>query len=168
MPYVLTPQPLTRASFAPFGDVIETQGCTPLAINDGFAERFHDLARLEVAAEGGRALVSIFRGQPRPSPLRLAVMERHPLASQAFFPLHDRDWLVVVAAGPDPVAGRALRAFRAGGRQGVQYGRNVWHHPLLVLVPDHEFLVVDRDGPGDNLEEVSFATPAVLVTDQQV
>jgi ureidoglycolate lyase len=32
----------------------------------------------------------------------------------------------------------------------------VWHHPLLVLNADCRFLVVDRKGPGNNLEEVWF------------
>lgn len=158
----LIPEPLTRESFAPFGEVIETEGSPHFAINAGFAERFHDLARLDLAAERGRALVSIFRGQPRAKPLRLTLMERHPLSSQAFFPLDDRDWLIVVAAGPDPCERQALRAFRAGGRQGVNYARGTWHHPLLVLTPGHEFLVIDRGGEGENLEEVRFAAEVVL------
>lgn len=160
----LIPEPLTRAAFAPFGDVIETSGAQSFAINAGFAERFHDLARIDVTAEGGRTLVNIFRGQPRPKPLRLTLMERHPLGSQAFVPLHDRDWLVVVAAGADPLDPGALRAFRAGGRQGVNYARNVWHHPLIVLAPDHEFVVIDRGGDGANLQEVPFPDrPGVIV-----
>ncbi len=58
-------------------------------------------------------------------------MERHPLGSQAFVPLQDRPWLVVVCAAPDDLA--SYRAFTATGLQGVNYARNVWHHPLLVL-----------------------------------
>lgn len=160
----LKPEPLTRAAFARFGDVIDTQGVNPLSINSGFARRFHDLARVDVAAQGGRPLISIFRAQPRPAPIRLSLMERHPLASQAFFPLGDREWLIVVAEGDDPRRPESLRAFRAGGRQGVNYARGVWHHPLLVLDPDHEFLVVDRGGDGANLDEVPFPDePAVVI-----
>jgi ureidoglycolate lyase len=156
MAITLTPQPLTQAVFAPFGDVIETQGSPHFAINAGFAERFQDLANIDVAADGGWPLISIFRGQPRPSRSRLTLMERHPLGTQAFFPLDDRDWIVVVAAGPDPRAPESVRAFRAGGRQGVNYARGTWHHPLIVLTPDHEFLVIDRGGDGANLEELPF------------
>ena len=155
--------PLTREAFAPFGDVIETQGSPHFAINAGFAERFHDLANIDVGAEGGRPLISIFRGQPRPVPLRLTLMERHPLGTQAFFPLDERDWLLVVAAGPDPREPAALRAFRASGRQGVNYARGTWHHPLIVLTPDHDFLVVDRGGDGANLEEVPFDDVEVVL-----
>lgn len=154
MPSFLDIQPLTRAAFAPFGDVIETPGAAHFAINSGFAERFHDLARIDAA--GGRPLLSIFRAQAREMPLRLTLMERHPLASQAFFPLQDRDWIVVVASGPDPCQPHALKAFRGGGRQGVNYARGTWHHPLIVLTPDHEFLVIDRGDAGANLDEVPF------------
>lgn len=165
MAITLTPQPLTRAAFAPFGEVIETQGSRHYPINGGFAERYHDLAGIDVVAGGGRALVSIFRGRARAMPVRLTLMERHPLASQAFVPLDDRDWIVVVAAGPDPCQPEALRAFRAGGRQGVNYSRGTWHHPLIVLTPGHEFLVIDRGGEGANLEEVPFSEANEVVLD---
>lgn len=163
MAFTLTPQPLTRAAFAPFGEVIETEGSRHFPVNGGLAERYHDLAGIDVAAQGGRALVSIFRGRPRPMPLRLTLMERHPLGSQAFVPLHDRDWLVVVSAGPDPCRPQALRAFRAGGRQGVNYARGTWHHPLIVLTPDQEFLVIDRGGDGTNLEEAPFPDTSEII-----
>jgi len=48
----------------------------------------------------------------------------------------------------------SYRAFTATGRQGINYARNVWHHPLLVLDADSRFLIIDRKGPGSNLEEV--------------
>lgn len=144
--------PLSRDSFAPFGDVIELGSATPLLINERTTERFDDLARVEVGE--GQAKISLFRGQPRPAPIRIAMLERHPLGSQAFVPLDGRPYLVVVAAEPTP---DALRAFRAKGHQGVNYHRNVWHHPLLVLQPDSLFLVVDRAGDGDNLEEAWLA-----------
>jgi ureidoglycolate lyase len=163
MAITLTPQPLTRTVFAPFGEVIETEGSRHYPINAGFTERFHDLASIDVAADDGRPLISIFRGQPRPIPLRLTLMEHHPLGTQAFFPLDDRDWLLVVAVGPAPLEPHALRAFRASGRQGVNYARGTWHHPLIVLTPDHEFLVIDRAGDGANLEEVPFDDAEVVL-----
>ena len=163
MARLLKIEPLTRESFAPFGEVIEAQGSPHFSINAGFAERFHDLASIDVAAEGGRPLISIFRGQPRPIPLRLTLMEHHPLGTQAFFPLDDRDWLLVVAVGPAPLEPHALRAFRASGRQGVNYARGTWHHPLIVLTPDHDFLVIDRAGDGANLEEVPFDAAEVVL-----
>lgn len=154
----LPPERLTKEAFAPFGDVIEPADAERLLINEGTTVRFNDLAAVDVGREGGRPLISIFRAEPRPAPIAIRMVERHPLGSQAFFPLARHDWLVVVcrsAATPDPAA---LRCFRATGGQGVNYRPGVWHHPLLVLQMQ-DFLVVDRGGPGDNLEEHWFGTP---------
>lgn len=150
---VLNSEPLTREAFAPFGDVIEMDGHASITINQGYALRFNDLA--DVAMEGGSTNVSLFLGQPRPTPVAIKVMERHPLGSQAFIPLQDRPWLILVCHDVDDFG--SYRAFAATGRQGINYARNVWHHPLLVLDADSRFLIVDRKGPGNNLEEVWFA-----------
>lgn len=156
-------QPLTRQAFAPFGEVIETAGAAHFPINQGTTERYHDLAEVDVASGGGRPLISIFRAQPRPQPIRLEVMERHPLGTQAFYPLQPRDWLLIVSDSEDPLDPAGLNAFRATGQQGVNYARNTWHHPLLVLDPDSDFLVVDRGGDGRNLEEVWFREDAPVL-----
>jgi ureidoglycolate lyase len=153
---VLHAAPLTKAGFAPFGDVVEMEGAEHYPINQGFAERFDDLARVDVAAEEGAVNIGIVTALPRPQPIVLTLMERHPLGSQIFFPLQDRPWLVVVCDDPKDFA--SYRAFRASGRQGINYARNVWHHPLLVLDPVSRFLVIDRKGPGHNLEEICLST----------
>jgi ureidoglycolate lyase len=145
-------QPLTKAAFAPFGEVIEIEGGERISINEGFAERFNNLADIDVGAQGGAVNVSLFTAVPRPLPIRIAMMERHPLGSQLFYPLQDRSWLVVVCENPRDRA--SFRAFEANGRQGVSYARGAWHFPLLVYDPGSRFLVVDRRGPGINLEEV--------------
>ncbi len=143
-------EPLTAEAFKPFGQVIEADPSTAVEINSGYTTRYHALASADVGE--GAAILSIFRGRVRP--LTVAMLERHPLGSQAFVPLNGRDWLAVVAETPEP---SACRAFLCRGDQGVQYARNVWHHPLLVLNESQDFLVVDRAGDGDNLEEVFFA-----------
>lgn len=148
-------EPLTKTAFAPFGDVVETDGAEELSINEGTTTRFHDLATVDAGRESGKPILSIFRARPRPQPVLIRMMERHPLGSQAFYPLADQPWLVVVCGGEDAPDPATLRCFRASGAQGVNYHPNIWHHPLLVLQPQ-DFLVVDRDGPGDNLEEVWF------------
>lgn len=143
--------PLTAAAFARFGDVIDAVGGTPLPINQGFAQRIDDRARIDVAADGGQINVSLFVALARPRPIAVTVMERHPLGSQLFYPLQDQPWLVLVCGAPnDP---QSYRAFQATGQQGVNYARGVWHHPLLVLHDHARFIVVDRAGPGNNLEE---------------
>jgi len=156
MVHMLVPTALTAEAFAPFGDVIETKGAEILSINEGTTQRFHDLAGVETG-DGGHTLISIFRGQPRTLPLAIKMMENHPLGSQAFVPMTPTSYLVVVApAGPAP-GPDDLVAFSAAGDQGVNYRTGVWHHPLLVLKADHDFIVIDRGGDGNNLEEYWFS-----------
>ena len=152
----LTPEPLTKMAFAAFGDVIETDGALHYPINQGTTERYHNLALVDVDELNGQPLISIFKGQPRPLPIALNLMERHPIASQAFIPLNQNDYLIVVAEPSVTVNPADLRAFRVRGDQGVNYHRGVWHHPLLVLEPDSCFLIVDRGGEGHNLDEIWF------------
>jgi len=161
---VLAAVPLTAEGFAPFGDVIETVGHTPRLINEGTSERFDDLAPVDVLCDGGRPLISIFRATPRPLPFRVKGLERHPLSSQAFYPLDGLPFLVVVAeAGDERPWVERIRAFRAAGNQGVSYRRNTWHHALLALERSCHFLVIDRGGSEENCDEV-VVDPAVVVT----
>ncbi len=152
----VTPQALTAEAFASFGEVIEASDrAEQIAINYGQTTRFNDLAQIEV--EGGRAIVSIFRGQPLDPPL-LKIFERHPLGSQSFTPLNGRAFLVAVAP-PGEFDPAAIRVFYAAPHQGVNYAKGVWHHYLLPLGGEGDFLVIDRAGPGENLDEVELAEP---------
>ncbi|MGJ4961753.1 ureidoglycolate lyase [Bradyrhizobium sp. HKCCYLRH3061] len=157
--HTLTPQPLTKAAFAAFGDVVETDGAQPIDINQGFARRCNGLAAIDVTSGGVDVNISLFEAKPRPLPIEIRLMERHPLGTQLFMPLQNRPWLVLVCADPrDPAS---YRAFAASGRQGVNYARNVWHHPLLVFDEASRFMVVDRMSP-DNLEELWLDQPLFL------
>ena len=160
MTRTLIPAPLTQAAFARFGDVIQAAGAARL-INEGHAERFHDLASLDLSADGGRAIVSIFRSTPPSFPLAIKTMENHPLSSQAFVPLSGRAFLVVVAPA-GPFDARALAAFVASGGQGVNFHKGVWHHFNLALGAPSDFLVIDREGPGRNLEEITLSETIML------
>ena len=150
----LQPKPLTREAFSRYGDVIELDGAKHFTINQGMTERYHDLANVDVSTEDGKAIVSIFQGQSYDLPIQIKMMERHPLGSQLFFPLNERPYLVVVGEGEDQLDPSTLTAFLARGDQGVNYARKTWHHPLLALEQVSNFIIVDRDGPGNNLEEV--------------
>jgi ureidoglycolate lyase len=163
MTRMLAIEPLTRSAFSAFGDVIEMEGAEHYPINQGFAERFHDLARIDTSTQDGETIISLFRGRPRPVPIEIGFVERHPLGSQAFYPLQNRDWLIVVATAGEAPTRQLLRAFRASGRQGINYARNVWHYPLLVLDRESDFLIIDRKGPGNNLEEAQLAETARLI-----
>jgi ureidoglycolate lyase len=153
--------PLTKAAFAPFGDVIEADPATMKLINGGTTERFHALSSAEAIGEGARVIINLFRGQPRAFPHAVDMMERHPLGSQSFVSLNDRQFLVVVAKDEDGKPGTP-QVFLARGDQGVNYRPNVWHYPLMALDQPSDFLVVDREGPGNNLVEFFFDTPFII------
>jgi len=121
-------------------------------------ERYHDLARVELGGVHPRPLISLFRGQPYALPLSLKLVERHPLGSQAFYPLSAHPWLVIVAEDEGGVP-RRLRAFQPAAGQGVNIAMNTWHGVLTPLEAESDFLVVDRGGEGNNLEEHHFAEP---------
>jgi ureidoglycolate lyase len=148
-------QPLTADAFAPFGDVIAPREEAKVYINNGTTERFHALASAEVAGTGARVIINIFRGQPRQFPYSVTMMERHPYGSQSFSPLNGQSFLVVVAEDKDGEPGEP-QVFLAKGGQGVNYHRNVWHHPLMTLNVVADFLVVDRTGEELNLQEVDY------------
>lgn len=156
-PLRLPVAPLTRAAFAPFGEVLESAGATALPINAGTTTRFHDLARVEALgceALGGeaRVLFNLFEGQARHSPVPIRLLERHPLGSQAFYPVDGARMLIVVAP-PGELDERLIRAFISGPEQGVNYAPGTWHHPLLCLRRAGRFVVVDRGGSGPNCDE---------------
>lgn len=158
----LSIEPLNPDDFAPFGDVIHTATAVrPFTINDGNTERYHDLAALEPGPEG-RIIVSLFRALPRALPFTITMMERHPLASQAFIPVSGRPWLAVVAPPGKPPQASELRLFLCQDDQGVNYAPGVWHHPILALDAVSDFIVLDRDGPGDNCDVSALAQAALI------
>ena len=158
-------EPLTSAAFRAFGDVIDASQAAPATpINQGYAERWGDLARIDTALAGGRTMLSIYRARPCPLPFRLRLLERHRLGSQAFIPLGRQAFLVIVAAAHAAPEPRNLRIFRTAPGQGVNLARGVWHHPLAALDAG-DFLVIERaagDGAVD-CEEHLLTTPDTWV-----
>lgn len=161
----LTPQVLTAEAFAPFGDIVEAGSSTPLAINDDLARRYDDLAFVDTGDEGGRPNVSIFVSKPRPLPVVIDRLERHPLGSQLFMPLGDHPYLVAVTDGTPPFAAADLSVFLISDGRGVNYRKGLWHLPLCPLYGPGRFLVVDRAGPGDNVDEFHFPTDTPITVE---
>lgn len=149
----LKAQPLTAEAFTAFGDVIERNDAKSFPINFGRTQRHHDLAKVETLGEEPRTLISIFVSQPVTVPLELGFLERHPLGSQAFMPLNEERFLIVVAPPGDSINPDEVRAFVTNGQQGVNYRAGTWHAIQSVLEREGEFLVVDRGGAGHNCDE---------------
>ena len=151
-PLPIRVEPLSREAFAPFGEVIETTAANSFPINAGTTIRYHDLAQVELAGEAPRTLVNLFDGQAWRAPIAIRMLERHPLGSQAFYPVDGARMLIVVAP-PGELDESQIRAFLSAPDQGVNYARGTWHHPLLSLQRPGRFLVVDRGGAGHNCDE---------------
>ncbi len=152
--------PLTQGAFSPFGDVLECKGSPDKVINAGLCGRFHDQADIDI--EGGESGISLFSAQPRSLPYELDLMERHPLGSQAFIPMSEHPFLVTVA--PDE-AGRPgnPQAFLTNGAQGVNIHRGMWHGVLTPLSAPGLFAVFDYVGASQNLEEIRFERPFIII-----
>ncbi|MDA8675392.1 ureidoglycolate lyase [Alphaproteobacteria bacterium] len=143
-------QPMDAASFASFGDVLTLKSKPDKMINQDMCGRHHDLAKLDFT--DGQAGISLFDAVPRQLPYTLDMMERHPLGSQAFIPLHEHGFLVIVAPDMDGKPGEPLAFLTAPGT-GINIYKNTWHGVLTPLQAPGMFAVIDRIGNGANLEE---------------
>ena len=154
---IIHPIPLTQAAFFPFGDILDVSGDFRL-INAGLCRRHHDRARIDVA--DGKPGISIFSAQPRALPYQFELIERHPEGSQAFLPMTEHPFLVIVSEGPDATP----RAFLTNGAQGINLHRGTWHGVLTPLHAPGLFAVIDRIGPTPNLEEHRYAEPFTVIS----
>ena len=154
-------KPLTREEFAPFGDVIDTDGGPDKIINQGLCGRYHDRAAMDFGADG-RAGISLFKAELRSLPYTLDLMERHPDGSQAFLPMDVHPFLVIVAPDDGDQPGKPL-AFVTSPGQGINFYRNTWHGVLTPLAGNGLFAVVDRIGNTPNLQEHPLPNPYQIV-----
>jgi len=159
----LVPRPLTAEAFAPFGDVIEA-GRAAQPMNDASFRRYDDLARIDCdPAAGGRPAIGLVQCAVATGfPCTVRMLERHPLGSQAFVPLGDYPFLVVVAPPGDLPDVSRIAAFVSNGQQGINYRRGTWHMPLTATSVGQSFLVVDRFPGDDNCEAVDLDEPIVV------
>ncbi|MGB0855350.1 MAG: ureidoglycolate lyase [Pikeienuella sp.] len=156
----ITLQPITAEAFAPYGDLIDCSGDPDAIINLGKCGRYHDRAVMDF--DGGRAGLSFFKAELRSLPYEFNLVERHPLGSQAFVPMSEHGFLVIVAPDENGVPGTPL-AFETEPGQGINFHKGTWHGVLTPLSGSGQFAVVDRIGEGNNLEEFLLQTPHIVV-----
>jgi len=147
---IVIPSKITKENFSLFGDIISTKDVKPIDINAGYAKRFDDLANIDISNNKGKPIVSIFSALKRTFPMKINMMEKHPLGSQAFIPMKETTFLVLVAPPGDKPDINKIKSFIAPPGIGVNYKAGIWHFPLISTL-DMNFLVVDRKGPGNNL-----------------
>jgi len=159
MSQILSVSLLNAADFARYGDVIAVAGAPDKIINAGMCGRHHNLAKLDFS--DGAAGISLFDAKARQLPYVVDMVERHPGGSQAFIPITQTRFLVIVADDHGGVPG-APKAFLTLPRQSINLRRGVWHGVLAPLEQPGQFAVIDRIGAGPNLEEYWFKVPFVI------
>ena len=147
---IIKPIPITKNNFSQFGDMISTKDIKPIKINNGYAKRYDGIANLNTSKDNGVTTISIFSALKRNFPMKIDMMEKHPLGSQAFIPIKETTFLAFVAPNGDKPDLNKIEAFIIPPGIGVNYKPGTWHFPL-ISTEDMNFLVVDRKGPGDNL-----------------
>ncbi len=146
----IKPKPITKDNFKKFGDMITTEDINPLEINNGYAKRYDGIAKLDTKKENGESTICIFSALKRSFPMKVDMMEKHPLGSQAFIPMKETTFLSFVAPAGNKPDLTKVEAFIIPKGIGVNYNAGVWHFPL-ISTENMNFLVVDRKGKGDNL-----------------
>jgi len=150
MEFLVTPKSISKENFLKFGDVISTKNIEPININNGYAKRFDDIATLNTSKDNGETTISIFAALKRDFPMKIDMMEKHPLGSQAFIPMKETTFLVLVAPEGEKPDIKKIESFIVPPGIGVNYNPGTWHFPL-ISTEDMNFLVVDRKGSGNNL-----------------
>lgn len=156
--------PLTARGFAPFGRVVGgagTPGGAVSPVNGGTALRHEALAALNLAAQGGRAVLAVYEAAAQAFPLEARLLERHRLSDQVFLPLGGarRCVLLVAPAGLEHPAAADCAAFVSDGQQGVCIAAGTWHHGLLA-VDTGPWAVLERRAEPPDCDE--WALPEAL------
>tara|TARA_B100001964_G_scaffold94552_1_gene106039 strand:- start:115 stop:612 length:498 start_codon:yes stop_codon:yes gene_type:complete len=146
----IKPIPITKENFSKYGDVISIKDIKPLEINNGYAKRYDGIANLNTSNDNGETTISIFSALKRNFPMKIDMMEKHPLGSQAFIPMKETTFLAFVAPEEEKLNLNKIEAFIIPPGIGINYNPGTWHFPL-ISTEDMNFLVVDRKGSGDNL-----------------
>ena len=150
MKITIKPIKITKKNFSKFGELIDTKKRKPIIINNGYAKRFHDLGKINTSSKKGNPIISIFSAKKRIFPMKIDMMEKHPLGSQAFIPMEKTTFIVFVAPkGKKPDVNK-IKSFIIPKQTGVNYKPGIWHFPLISN-KNMNFLVIDRKGRGNNL-----------------
>ena len=150
MEKIIKPIKITRENFVAYGDLISSDAIKSIDINAGYAKRFDNLANINTSEGGGKTMVSIFSALKRNFPMKIDMMEKHPLGSQAFIPMKETTFLSFVAPPGELPEINKIQSFIIPKKMGINYKPGIWHFPL-ISTEDTNFLVIDRKGNGNNL-----------------
>ena len=156
MKIIIKPKKITQKNFQKFGDLISKRKIKPININNGYAKRFDNLCKINTSLKKGNTIMSIFSAKKRKFPMKIDMMEKHPLGSQAFVPMSEAKFLVFVAPKGKKPNTKKIESFIVPKLNGINYKPGIWHFPL-ISTKNMNFLVIDRKGgTGNNLVIHSF------------
>ena len=162
MEKIIKPIKISRSNFSAYGDLISTYDVNHIDINAGYAKRFDNLANIDTSNDGGKTIVSIFSALKRTFPMKIDMMEKHPLGSQAFIPMKETTFLSFVApAGESPEIIK-IQSFIIPPKTGINYKPGIWHFPL-ISTENTKFLVIDRKGSDKNLIIHKFEKEKIIL-----
>ena len=162
MNLIIKPKNITKENFAAFGDLISSDNINPMDINEGYAKRFNNLANIDTSKDKGETIVSIFSTLKRSFPMKINMMEKHPLGSQAFVPMKETIFLSFVAPPGNAPEINKIQSFIIPPKMGINYKPGIWHFPL-ISTEDTDFLVIDRKGSGKNLIIHKFDNEKIIL-----
>ena len=162
MEKIIKPIKITRTNFAVYGDLISSNDVKPMNINAGYAKRFDNLANIETSKDKGDTIVSIFSALKRTFPMKIDMMEKHPLGSQAFIPIKETTFLSFVAPPSEKPIINKIESFIIPPKTGINYKPGTWHFPL-ISTENTNFLVIDRKGKGENLIIHKFEKEKIIL-----
>jgi ureidoglycolate lyase len=159
----LKPKPLTPKAFASYGEVVDIHSANKeFSMNYGLATRYYDLAEIDVEDKGGKTCISLVKSNAIVFPFNVEKMEYHPHGSQMFYPLCESPFLILVSIPDEILDTTKLELFISDGKQGVNYHKNVWHHYLMPLNDESQFMVVDRNGNDENCVETQITEEIIV------
>ena len=162
MEKIIKPVKISRSNFSSYGDLISTDDIDPMNINAGYAKRFDNLANLDTSKDSGKTIVSIFSALKRAFPMKIHMMEKHPLGTQAFIPMKETTFLAFVAPSGESPEIDKIQSFVIPPKRGINYKPGIWHFPL-ISTENINFLVIDRKGSGDNLIIHKFEKEKIIL-----
>ena len=162
MEKIFKPTKINRKNFNPYGDLISSDDIDYIDINAGYAKRFDNLANIDTLNGGGKTIISIFSASKRTFPMKINMMEKHPLGSQAFIPMKETTFLSFVAPPGESPEISKIQSFIVPPKTGINYKPGIWHFPL-ISTEDTNFLVIDRKGSGKNLIIHKFEKEKIIL-----
>jgi|TARA_B100000929_G_scaffold56404_1_gene42110 ureidoglycolate lyase len=159
----IKPKKINKKNFSKFGQIIDTSKKSYFRINNGYAKRYDNLGKINTSTKKGKTIVSIFSAKKRLFPMKIDMMEKHPLGSQAFIPMKETSFLVFVAPKGTKPNLKKIESFTIPKQTGINLNPGVWHFPLISM-KDMNFLVVDRKGKGINLIIYKFKKEKIYLS----